>query len=137
MGSTRIARRALKTPVALISFLDAERHWIKSRQGQIPETARDLSFCGHAILRAEPLIVRDALRDPRFSDNALVLSGPLLRFYAGIPVAAPDGSLVGTLCVMDTRPHDLVEADLALLKDLAGIVEHELCRPSASAASAG
>ena len=90
------------------------------------ESSREVSFCAHAILRREVMVVPDALLDPRFADNPAVTDDPHVRFYAGYPLAAPGGSRVGTLCLVDTRPRDIDGAGLRLLGDLGGLVEQEL-----------
>jgi len=78
---TRLAARLFDVPIALVSLVDRNRQWFKSREGlEASETSRDISFCGHAILREEPLVIPDALRDPRFADNPLVTSAPHIRF---------------------------------------------------------
>jgi len=124
---TRLAKQLFSTEIALVSLVDADRQWFKSRQGlDAEETARDISFCGHAILDDEPLIVHDAAADPRFSDNPLVAGAPNIRFYAGYHVSAPDGSRVGTLCVIDNTPKQVTNEQRELLADLARMVEEEL-----------
>lgn len=124
---TRLAKQLFSTQIALVSLVDADRQWFKSRQGlDAPETARDISFCGHAILNDQPLIVSDAATDPRFSDNPLVCGDPNIRFYAGHPVSAPDGSRVGTLCIIDSEPKQISSEQEKLLGDLARMVEEEL-----------
>ena len=105
---TRLATLICQTPTALISFVDAGRQWFKSRVGFSPqETSRDISFCAHAILQPGPFIVRDTQDDERFRDNPLVLSAPLIRFYAGFPLTSAEGFRLGTLCVLDTVPRML------------------------------
>jgi diguanylate cyclase (GGDEF)-like protein len=124
---TRLAARAFDVPIALVSLVDRDRQWFKSRQGlQACETSRDVSFCGHAILNEGPLVVADALQDPRFFDNPLVLGDPHIRFYAGQPIHGPDGSRVGTLCLIDGEPREFSAEDAALLADLSAMVEREL-----------
>lgn len=121
---TRLARRLFQAPTVLISLVDAERLWFKSAQGLEPsEVARDTSFCAHAILGSEPLILPDTALDERFSDNPLVAK---IRFYAGCPLAAPNGSKLGTLCLLDSEPRLFDDTDIALLRDLAKLVEQEL-----------
>ena len=124
---TRLARRVFGTPIALVSLVDNDRQWFKSRQGlDATETSRDISFCGHAILEDDVMVVNDALDDERFRDNPLVTSDPSIRFYAGCPLSAPDGSKVGTLCIIDREPRQLNDEDLKLLRELGQMVEEEL-----------
>ena len=124
---TRLASRMFNLPIALVSLVDCNRQWFKSRQGlDVSETTRDVSFCGHAIMHEGPLLVPDTLQDSRFRDNPLVTNPPHIRFYAGHPVHSPDGSRVGTLCVMDRIPRDLAAVDLTVLGDLAAMVDREL-----------
>ena len=124
---TRVARRLFDTPIALMSLVDEDRQWFKSRPGlDFPQTPRDHSFCAHAILDEGVFIVRDALRDERFRNNPLVRSFPEIRFYAGCPVRAPDGTALGTLCVIDHEPRDVEDEDVDALRDLAGLAEQEL-----------
>ena len=124
---TRLAAALFDVPVALVSLVDRHRQWLKSAYGvPLRETSREVSFCAHAILGREPLVVPDALQDPRFADNPTVADGPRIRFYAGHPIFLPSGSCVGTLCVIDTRPRQIDQAGLQLLEDLANIVKQEL-----------
>lgn len=99
---TRLASYICHTPTALITFVDVDRQWFKSRVGfDLQETQRDVSFCAHAILQSGPLVVRDTLDDKRFRDNPLVLKEPYIRFYAGFPLTSAEGHRLGTLCVLD------------------------------------
>ena len=124
---TRIACKAFDVPIALVSIVDRDRQWFKSRQGlEVTETPREVSFCGHAILQDEVLVVGDATADERFHDNPLVTCDPDIRFYAGCPVKAPDGSRIGTLCVIDRHPREFSDADVAMLTELAAMIEEEL-----------
>jgi len=128
---TRIAAELFDVPIALVSLVDRERQWFKSRHGlEATETPRETAFCAHAILARAALQVPDALQDRRFADNPLVTGPPRVRFYAGAPLAAADGSLVGTLCLIDQRARQLDEQQLGLLRDLANLVEAELAHPS-------
>lgn len=123
---TRLATRLFDVPIALVSLVDVNRQWFKSRQGlDAPETPRDVSFCGHAILGPEMLVVPDATLDPRFADNPLVVGAPHIRFYAGFPIRTPNGQPVGTLCLLDRRPRTFGAAERASLEDLGRTVERE------------
>lgn len=124
---TRLAKQVFSTSIALVSLVDADRQWFKSRQGlDAEETPRDISFCGHAILDDKIMVVNDAEQDQRFCDNPLVCGDPNIRFYAGYPLAAPDGSRIGTLCVIDDKPRDISTEQLQLLRELGRMVEEEL-----------
>jgi signal transduction histidine kinase/CheY-like chemotaxis protein len=124
---TRLAQRLLNVPIALVSLVDSNRQWFKSCQGlDTRETARSISFCGHAIIEDNIFIIRDALCDPRFADNPLVAGEPHIRFYAGQPLKALNGSRVGTLCVIDIKPRNPTEDEMDSLKHLAILVEAEL-----------
>lgn len=126
---TRIAKCHFNVPIALVSLVDSERQWFKSRQGlDASETPRNISFCGHAILKNDIFYVPDTLNDARFSDNPLVTDGPEIRFYAGAPLRAPDGQRVGTLCIIDDKPRIFSADELSVLRDLADCVEAELER---------
>jgi diguanylate cyclase (GGDEF)-like protein len=121
---TRMAARLLHAPTALVSLVDKDVQWFKSRCGFEPtETARDISFCGHAILEHEPMVIGDATQDPRFRDNPLVTGEPHVRFYAGVPLYSADRMPIGTLCVLDTVPRHLSAEELDILRDLARMVE--------------
>ena len=125
----RLAAGLLQAPVSLVSLVDHDCQWFKSRVGTlIEETSRDASFCAHAILGGEAMVVPDALEDERFADNPIVVGPPHVRFYAGCPLTLPDGHALGTLCVLDTRPRYLSAEQLGLLRDLADLVEEELAR---------
>ncbi|MRW84047.1 diguanylate cyclase [Pseudoduganella sp. FT26W] len=124
---TCIARRLFDVQIALVSLVDGERQWFKSVNGvDMKETRRDISFCGHAILQDDVLVVPDALEDPRFHDNPLVLRSPHTRFYAGCPLTMPSGHKLGTLCLMDRQPRMFSKEDRKSLRDLADIVVREM-----------
>ena len=124
---TRLALAIFDVPIALVSLVDADRQWFKSRQGlEVPETKRALSFCGHAIRGPGLFIIPDAARDERFADNPLVAGSPDIRFYAGAPLAAPDGHRIGTLCLIDRRPRELDPEQRRALRDLGDIVQDEI-----------
>jgi len=124
---TRLAKALFDVPMASVSLVDENRVWIKSQVGvHMAEIPRDVSFCGHAILGDEPMIVPDTLQDERFSDNPLVIDNPNVRFYAGVPLSTGNGRKLGTLCLFDLQPRSLDDNDRALLGDLAKMAEQEL-----------
>ena len=123
---TRLAARFFNVPIALVCLVDVNRQWFKSSYGLgISETSRDISFCCHAILNTEILVVEDATKDERFVDNPLVSGDPDIRFYAGKTLVV-DGNLVGTLCLIDRQPRVFSAEDKVLLQDLGALVESEL-----------
>ncbi len=120
----------LDVPVALVSLVDDDRQWFKSHHGiEISETPRDMSLCAHAILGDDVLEVPDALTDDRFADNPMVVGGPRMRFYAGMPLVLRSGKRVGTLCVADTRPRKLDDDEIDHLRRVARRVVEELEAP--------
>ena len=126
---TRLAASMFDVPVALISLMDEERQWFKSACGiDAAETSRDSAFCSYVIYNHAPLVVTDALADDRFAENPLVQGPPRVRFYAGYPLVLDDGAHVGTICLVDSRPHDVDDAGLARLRDLAALTVRELKR---------
>ncbi|MBC8211959.1 MAG: PAS domain S-box protein [Gammaproteobacteria bacterium] len=126
---TRIVKQHFQVSIALVSLVDRDRQWFKSRQGlDATETPRDISFCGHAILSDDIFYIRNTLEDVRFADNPLVTGAPNIRFYAGAPLHTPDGSRIGTLCIIDDKPREFSAQALSVLRDLADTVEAELER---------
>ncbi len=124
---TRLARRLFDIPIALVSLVDENRQWFKSCMGlDVRETPRDISFCGHAILGDDVMVVENAGTDARFSDNPLVAGDPNIGFYAGYPIHASNGQAIGTLCLIDTKPRNLCAEELEIFRDLALIVEREI-----------
>jgi phosphoribosyl 1,2-cyclic phosphodiesterase/DNA-binding NarL/FixJ family response regulator len=127
---TRIAAAAFAVPIALVTLIDHDRQWFKAASGGMSgESPRDMSFCAHAILEDQVLIVPDALNDPRFADNPAVTGDSRVRFYAGCPLRLDNGAAVGTLCVADAHPRQFTKTQVQLLKDLARLVVDELGRP--------
>jgi PAS domain S-box-containing protein len=116
---TLLASFICDAPIALISLIDKDRQWFKSRVGiHIEETPRDIAFCAHAILGDDVFEVPDAAVDKRFADNPVVTSEPHLRFYAGMPLRTSDNHNVGTLCVIDRKPRQLSDAQREALRAL-------------------
>ena len=124
---TRLACQSFNVPIALISLLNSKCQWFKSAQGLLTrETPREISLCAHAIMGNDVMIVTDTLRNPDFADNPLVTGEPNIRFYAGCPIRAENGSKLGTLCIIDTKPRAMTLSERDQLKSLAAWVEHEL-----------
>lgn len=124
---TRMAKRLFDVDICLVSLVDSDRQWFKSKQGlDACQTPREVSFCGHAILQERAFVVEDAHADERFADNPLVTGDPTVRFYAGYPVHAPDGRRIGTLCLIDKKPRSFSEGEAQTLKDFAALVDDEL-----------
>lgn len=123
------ASEEFDAPIALISLVDADRQWFKARVGlEASETPRDVSFCAHAILQEQTLVVPDATQDLRFHDNPLVTGDPHIRFYAGAPLSMADGQTLGTLCIIDRTPRELDRVERAILQSLRDLAVEELAR---------
>jgi diguanylate cyclase (GGDEF)-like protein/PAS domain S-box-containing protein len=126
---TRIAAASLAAPIALVSLIDTDRQWFKSKVGlDICQTPREQAFCSHAVALNDMLVVPDTHLDERFAGHAMVTGAPFIRFYAGQPVHSLDGQPLGTLCVIDHRPREFGDAEKRMLRDLALMVQDELNR---------
>lgn len=124
---TALAAKLLDVPIALVSLVDEDRQWFKSKFGlEAEETPRSVAFCSHTILSDDTLVVEDARLDERFQDNPLVVGGPKIRFYAGAPLKAPNGANLGTFCVIDSKPRQLSAKDRQVLSELCDIVREAI-----------
>jgi len=124
---TLLASQVCGTPIALITLVDEKRQWFKSKIGiDVDETARNISFCSHAIEQPGLFVVPDTLSDGRFRDNPMVVSEPHIRFYAGAPLLTRDGDPLGTICVVDSKPRVLTDDQRAALNALRRQAESQL-----------
>lgn len=132
---TRLAAHLCGTTIALITLLDADRQWLKSRTGTDErESPRETSFCAHAILERGVTVAEDTSVDPRFADNPFVMGPAQVRFYAGAPLVTSDGYVLGTLCVLDRRPRPLA---LDQMEALLALARHVVCHVEVRRAVAG
>jgi signal transduction histidine kinase len=124
---TTLASQLTEAPISLISLIDRERQWFKSCIGlDTHETPRAMAFCAYAIEQAEPLVVHDARKDPRFANNPLVTGAPGIQFYAGFPLIDEQGAALGTLCVIDTKPRTLTALQMTSMRIVANQVVAQL-----------
>lgn len=124
---TKLATKVFNVPISTITLVDSNREWYKSVCGlEEKEGDRAVSFCGHAMLEDEILIIPDAKKDPRFSDNPMVVGEPFIRFYAGVPLFSADGARIGTFCVKGHEPREITDEEKEILKGLAKWTELEI-----------
>jgi two-component system, sensor histidine kinase len=122
-GLVACVAQATGAPIALVSLIDQNRQWFKAKVGlEVSETSRDFAFCAHAILADEPLVVCDSESDIRFADNPLVVGDPHVKSYLGVPIKAPGGELIGTVCAIDRKPHQWTQAEVEQVQLLAKVV---------------
>jgi len=132
---TRLAARLFAAPIATISVVGDRKTWFKSRIGtELSEVARDDGFSAVVIQQSGPLVVPDALADPRFARCGMVANAPYARFYAGTAIRSPDGARIGALGIIDNEPRHVADSELIYLRDLAAVVEDELHRRHLSSA---
>jgi GAF domain-containing protein len=124
---TELAADICEVPIALISLVDEDRQWFKSKVGvSMQQTPREHAFCAHAIMGRNLFVVRDATRHKHFASNPLVISSPKIRFYAGMPLVSPDNHALGTLCVIDHVPRVLSRQQKRMLELLSRQVMTQL-----------
>ncbi len=124
---TKLVKMSLRVPVSAVSLIDEDRQWFKSIQGfDVTETTLERSFCVVSIRHRQPTVVTDALSDPRFCNNPVVVGEPCVRSYAGAPLILPDGYQVGTLCAVGFEPRTFSHEELSVLTELAGCVVREM-----------
>jgi GAF domain-containing protein len=122
-----LASFVCKTPMAMISLVDEDRQWFKSKvRISVSETPREIAFCATAIQQPDVFVVPDTLKDERYRNNPLVVSEPNVRFYAGAPLIDEDGHALGTICVVDRVPREFVPDQQAALKALSRLVLAQL-----------
>lgn len=122
-----LVRNVLGVPIATVTLVDAHRQWFKARNGLAAnETPRNQSFCTHTVAARSPVMIEDALLDPRVADSVLVTGEPFIRAYLGVPLMTPDGHAVGALCAIDTVARSFTQAQIDLLASFANLVVDEL-----------
>ena len=126
---TSLATHLFEVPMSLVTFIDEERQWFKSRVGlELTQTARTIAFCENTIATDQVFVVEDARASARFVDNVLVTGPPYIRFYAGAPVRDRDGIAIGAFAILGCRPRELQPTEARLLEKLAASISDELRR---------
>jgi GAF domain-containing protein len=124
---TKAATQIFHVPISTLTIIDTNREWFKSCQGlSATEGERAISFCGHALVEDEILVIPDTLQDERFSDNPMVVNSPHIRFYAGVPIMSSDNKRIGVFCIKDTKPRQFSKHDEEILEGLAAWAELEI-----------
>ena len=124
---TRCATKIFHVPISTLTLIDAQREWFKSCQGlSNTEGDRAISFCGHALVEDEILVIPDTTKDKRFADNPMVIGEPYIRFYAGVRIVSADGARMGVFCIKDTKPQEFSQDDREILEGLAKWAELEI-----------
>jgi len=125
---TRCVTKIFHAPISTLTLIDSKREWFKSCQGlDVKEGERAISFCGHALVEDQILVVPDTTKDERFADNPMVTGEPFIRFYAGVPLMTADRTArIGVLCIKDTKPREFSKDDEEILKGLAYWAELEI-----------
>src|SRR3989338_11009891 len=109
---TRMAVKIFHVPISTLTLIDSNREWFKYCQGlSKTEGDRAISFCGHALIEDEILVIQDTKKDERFADNPMVVGEPYIRFYAGVPIMSADGQCIGVVCIKDTKPREFSKYD--------------------------
>ena len=131
---TRLAARFFGVPICLVSLIDENRQWFKSRFGLAAlQTPKSDAFCTYPVVTGELMVIEDALADPRFAGSPLVTGAPGIRFYAGQPIFTPAGHALGTLCIIDTVPRKLELAQAEALRDFALLAQEEISKVAVAA----
>jgi len=126
---TELVADVFEVPMVFLTLVDSDRQWYKSTCGiKVESTPRDVSFCSHAILEPEAMVVPNAAEDARFADNPFVTGDFHLRFYAGVPLHGPKGKAIGALGLVDTKPREFSDRQIGQLKKFAALVETEIRR---------
>ncbi|KKP43584.1 MAG: Diguanylate cyclase with GAF sensor [Parcubacteria group bacterium GW2011_GWA2_33_14] len=124
---TKTATKIFHVPISTLTLIDANREWFKSCQGlSKTEGDRAISFCGHALVENEILVIPDTKKDERFADNPMVTGEPFIRFYAGVPIISADNQRIGVFCIKDIKPREFSREDEEVLEGLAAWAELEI-----------